>query len=108
MDICKNCNVDFGLHHFKTYQCPMGGIEETREGHKQEWAETVYERDNSDYEETIRELQQKVSSLEKEKAELVGILIKALNWIQTCDCGPNPDISYEIREALAKLGGGGR
>ncbi len=36
---CKNCGADYGLHHYQTLQCPVGGSEETREGHKQEYME---------------------------------------------------------------------
>lgn len=41
--ICYNCGADDGLHHHLTNQCPKNGREETREGKKQEWAETTFE-----------------------------------------------------------------
>jgi len=36
---CYRCGADYGLHHFSTDACPRNGIEETRDGHKQEWEE---------------------------------------------------------------------
>lgn len=45
--VCCNCGAGLGLHQFETYQCPKYGVEETREGYKQVWADTVYI--NADY-----------------------------------------------------------
>ena len=39
---CFNCGADFGLHHYETNQCPVGGVEETRVGKVQQWAETKF------------------------------------------------------------------
>lgn len=39
---CANCGASDGLHHYETMQCPLHGIEETRETHKQRWANTLY------------------------------------------------------------------
>ncbi len=39
---CLNCGADYELHKFDTNQCPLHGIEETRENHKQEWANTKF------------------------------------------------------------------
>lgn len=40
--ICSNCGADEGLHHYSTQQCPKNGIEEWRDGKKQEWQDTVF------------------------------------------------------------------
>lgn len=42
-DVCFNCGASEGLHHYETRQCPKNGIEEYREGHKQIWADTIFE-----------------------------------------------------------------
>jgi len=39
---CFHCGADNGLHHYETDQCPLHGIEETRDGHKQQWASTTF------------------------------------------------------------------
>ena len=39
---CFHCGAGHGLHRSETYQCPLHGIEETREGKKQQWAETTF------------------------------------------------------------------
>jgi hypothetical protein len=33
---CSNCGADYGLHHYKTEQCPAGGYE-APVGKKQQW-----------------------------------------------------------------------
>lgn len=40
--ICKNCGAEYGLHHYQTNQCPVGG-REAAIGEKQEWKTTVFE-----------------------------------------------------------------
>jgi len=44
-DKCKNCGGDYGLHHYETDQCPVGGYEAPI-GRKQEWRSTTFERNN--------------------------------------------------------------
>lgn len=39
---CIYCGADEELHHYETNQCPKHGIEEMRDGHKQEWDETTF------------------------------------------------------------------
>ena len=39
---CFHCGADNGLHQSETEQCPRNGIEETREGHRQQWASTTF------------------------------------------------------------------
>lgn len=41
-DKCKNCGGEYGLHHFETNQCPVGG-REAPIGRKQEWKSTTFE-----------------------------------------------------------------
>ena len=41
-EVCSNCGADEGLHHYETQQCPKNGIEEYREGRKQEWQDTTF------------------------------------------------------------------
>lgn len=41
-DKCNNCGADYGLHHYQTDQCPVGG-REAPIGRKQEWKTTVFE-----------------------------------------------------------------
>lgn len=59
---CKNCGADKGLHHHQTMQCPKGGVEETREGHKQVWIDTVFMIKEQD----ISELKEEISSLKSQ------------------------------------------
>lgn len=40
--ICANCGAEAGLHHYETSQCPLHGIEETRDRHPQRWADTTF------------------------------------------------------------------
>lgn len=47
-EICKNCGYDEGLHKYDTMQCPKGG-EETREGHRQEWLNTIFSPNLEDF-----------------------------------------------------------
>lgn len=39
---CYNCGAEHGLHQSGTNHCPVGGVEETRDGHKQKWADTYF------------------------------------------------------------------
>ena len=40
---CIHCGAEEGLHQSETNLCPLHGIEEHREGHRQRWADTVFE-----------------------------------------------------------------
>jgi len=42
MQKCINCGAWYGLHQYETQLCPLGGIEETRPSHKQQWANTIF------------------------------------------------------------------
>jgi len=44
-DKCKNCGGEYGLHHFETNQCPVGG-REAPIGRKQEWKTTTFEKED--------------------------------------------------------------
>jgi hypothetical protein len=46
-EMCKNCGAWWGLHHYETNQCPLNGVEEIREGHKQQYASTIFEPENT-------------------------------------------------------------
>lgn len=65
---CKNCGADKGLHHYKTMQCPKGGIEETREGHKQVWMDTVFMIEEQD----ILELKEEIASLKSQLQQVTA------------------------------------
>ena len=39
---CKNCGAWYGLHESGTMRCPLHGIEETKQGVAQRWAQTVF------------------------------------------------------------------
>ncbi len=41
--ICAHCGAELGLHKFDNSECPKNGVEETREGKRQEWQETTFE-----------------------------------------------------------------
>lgn len=45
---CKNCGAEYGLHHYQTNQCPVGG-REAAIGEKQEWKTTVYEAEKKTF-----------------------------------------------------------
>ena len=45
---CVNCGAEYGLHHFETKQCPYWGVEETRDGYKQRWEETIFRPELTD------------------------------------------------------------
>lgn len=40
--VCFHCGAEYGLHRSETDQCPVGGVEETREGHKQQWSSNTF------------------------------------------------------------------
>ena len=60
-DTCKNCGGDYGLHHYQTMQCPVGGVESPL-NRKQEYMDTRYEEDTH-LEERVAELERKVKAL---------------------------------------------
>lgn len=66
--ICGNCGAGEGLHHYETRQCPKNGVEEWRDGKKQEWQETFFEN---------RKWQQLIASAPD--------LLEALQQVVTCD-----------------------
>ncbi len=39
---CKNCGADYGLHHYETNQCPVGGVE-APVGRPQVWMTVTFE-----------------------------------------------------------------
>ena len=43
MSTCINCGADEGLHHFKTNQCPVHGVESPID-RKQEWKTTTFQK----------------------------------------------------------------
>lgn len=43
MNKCKNCGADFGLHHYQTNQCPVGGVE-APVGRPQVWMTVTFEQ----------------------------------------------------------------
>ena len=45
--ICKNCGAEYGLHHYQTDQCPVGG-REAPVGQNQEWKTTTFEPELDD------------------------------------------------------------
>lgn len=67
--ICANCGADKGLHHYETEQCPKNGMEEYREGRKQEWEDTTWQ--DSGY-----------KNLEKAAPALLEALIEAKKTIR--------------------------
>ena len=44
---CSICGAEYGLHKYDSNNCPVGGREETREGHRQEWANTHFTHFNN-------------------------------------------------------------
>ena len=42
--ICGNCGGDYGIHHFETDQCPLGGIES--HAIPQKWESTHFINDD--------------------------------------------------------------
>ena len=77
MEKCKNCGADYGLHHYQTDQCPVGGIEAPI-GQKQEWKTSTYEEQlNPSYEELLTQRDQLKKALEtllKQWNDLEGTL----------------------------------
>lgn len=70
LNVCSNCGADRGLHHYQTMQCPVGGREEMREDHKQEWMTKIFEEDNSETRNAIEQLKQQIQKLEKAGMEI--------------------------------------
>lgn len=76
MERCKTCGADYGLHRYDNHQCPRNGIEETRPGYRQQWADTVYLEDSSDMRETIASLSRRVAILAHHIKELEDEICK--------------------------------
>lgn len=76
-DVCKNCGAWRGLHHFKTLQCPQNGREETRDGHKQQWGESVYEvcEPELDIYKENYELKNEVAAMKKDFASIGAMIV---------------------------------
>lgn len=70
--ICKNCGADYGLHHYETNQCPVGG-REAPHGRKQEWKSTTFEE-----QESVNELQE----LKNKLAEALARIDKLENMVK--------------------------
>ena len=86
---CFHCGADYGLHHFETQQCPLHGIEETREGHKQRWASTTF-------------LDAQAVQLENAAPKLLSALKTTWKSLQTY--GDHPIIRIEVENALRAAG----
>lgn len=82
---CKNCGGDYGIHHYQTDQCPVGG-RECSINQKQEYKSTTFEVETESEVDELRksvkdllarveELEMKVDSLKSESdlAETVRI-----------------------------------
>ena len=54
-DKCQNCGADYGLHRYKTNQCPVGG-REAPVGRIQEWSDAVFVKDTGDIESKLAAL----------------------------------------------------
>lgn len=68
--ICKNCGGDYGIHHYRTLQCPIGG-QECSINQKQEYMETTYREDFDDLEDQVVELRKRIVSLESQVKALL-------------------------------------
>lgn len=66
--ICKNCGADKGIHHYKTLQCPVGGVE-ARVGKEQEWMDIRFEEDNKKEKDIVLGA---LSSIQKEMVPIEG------------------------------------
>lgn len=71
--ICKNCGAEYGLHHYQTNQCPIGG-REAAIGEKQEYKTTVFEPEITLPEKAIADVQQ-IKNLIRERNELLNALV---------------------------------
>lgn len=69
-DKCKHCGADYGLHHYATNQCPVGG-REAPIGRKQEYKSTVFEQDTTTEIEELREMIKKLTARIEELEEHV-------------------------------------
>lgn len=56
---CKNCGGDYGIHHYQTDQCPVGG-RECSINQKQEYKSTTFETET---ESEVDELRKSVKDL---------------------------------------------
>ena len=96
-DKCQNCGADYGLHRYKTNQCPVGG-REAPVGRIQEWSDAVFVKDTGDIESKLAALQSKRDRL----AEALRKLILSLNDHHTVH-DLNIDVLYAIRDGNSLL-----
>lgn len=61
-DKCKNCGGNYGIHHYKTNQCPVSG-REAPIGRKQEWKTTIFELETNNKDEEIACLRELIRGL---------------------------------------------
>jgi hypothetical protein len=86
---CFHCGADYGLHHYETQQCPLHGIEETREGRKQQWTSNTF-------------LDAQAVKLEQAAPKLLAALENTWKSLQTY--GDHPIIKLEVESALRAAG----
>lgn len=59
--VCMHCGAGPDIHRYETQQCPVGGVEQSRDN----YLTTVYEEDRTDpLKEQIKKLESRVTFLE--------------------------------------------
>ena len=89
MNNCKNCGADFGLHHYQTNQCPVGGVE-APVGRPQVWMTVTYEqspdptpaRPTGPTPQYLRELEAELLATAAERNALRDKLASLINLIE--------------------------
>ena len=81
-DKCQNCGADYGLHHYKTNHCPVGG-REAPVGRVQEWNDAVFVKDTGD-------IESKLALMTSERDRLAEALSDAIDLIKL-----HHDFDYE-------------
>jgi ribosomal protein L37E len=97
-EMCKNCGAEFGLHHYKTKQCPVHGKESPID-RKQEWQTSTFEPGIS-YEELKQQRDDLLEACKEalESMENPAVLCQG-EWQQGLFCGLEDQVITDRYEA---------
>lgn len=98
---CDNCGADEGLHHWDTKQCPKNGVEEWREGRKQEWEKTTFSIEKSQREKLLAENTEQKQLIEEREKEIKGLSAQLDLHIKKAK--EQKQLIKELVEAVEKL-----
>jgi len=104
IDVCANCGAGGGLHKSSGHNCPKFGIEETREGHRQQWQDSIFEDAGlKQFYDTAPLLATTLNRSAFRLMKVSDMLTKCADVIEH-NC-PNQELLLEIRGEIANVKG---